>query len=329
LSRPITIMPDLAEAVASQLSALVERGELASVAFAVVAGTCVRSGGFGGAGTDSVFQIGSVTKALTGLLVADLASRGKAKLSDPGTDYLPGASPGQVTLVELATHTSGLPRLPPGMRRYALLRPRDPYAWYPESSFLRAARRSLATAPGGQPYAYSNFGAALLGYLLGEAAQVPYQRLVEERICRPLAMSATSFDARPVQGYSNGRKVPPWHLGPMPAAGGLSSTVGDMAKLLTACLRPPGTALAESAPLALATHAVLGPREEIGLGWHHALRDGRRVSWHNGMTGGYSSMVALDSARQSAVVALANRGTPPPSPLDAAVMSTIFAVQPG
>jgi D-alanyl-D-alanine-carboxypeptidase/D-alanyl-D-alanine-endopeptidase len=324
-SRLVAVMPDFDEAVVSQLSALVERGEVASVAFAVVAGTDVRSGGFGGVDPDSVFQIGSVTKAFTGLLLADSVARGEVELADLATNYLPGASPGRVTLVELATHTSGLPRLPRGMLRYALLRPRNPYAWYPERSFLRTARRSLATAPGGQPYAYSNFGAALLGYLLGEAAQIPYQRLIEERICRPLAMSATSFDARPVQGYSNGRKVPPWHLGPMPAAGGLSSTVGDMAKLLTACLRPPGTALAESAPLALATHAVLGPREEIGLGWHHALRDDRRVSWHNGMTGGYSSMIALDSARQSAVVALANRGTPPPSPLDAAVMSAIFA----
>jgi CubicO group peptidase (beta-lactamase class C family) len=317
-------MPDLVEAVASRLSALVDRGEVASVAFAVVAGTDVHSGGFGGLDADSVFQIGSVTKAFTGLLLADSAARGEVKLSDRATGYLPGASPGQVTLVELATHTSGLSRLPPGMLRYALLRPRDPYAWYPRRSFLRAARRSLGTAPGGQPYAYSNFGTALLGYLLGEAARVPYQRLVEERICRPLTMTATSFDARPVQGYSNGRKVPPWHLGPMAAAGGLYSTAGDMAKLLTACLRPQGTSLAESAPLALATHAALGPQGEMGLGWHHALRDGRRVSWHNGMTGGYSSMIALDIERQSAVAALANRGTPPPSPLDAPVMRAIF-----
>jgi D-alanyl-D-alanine-carboxypeptidase/D-alanyl-D-alanine-endopeptidase len=318
-------MPDFGEAVVSRLSALVERGEVASVAFAVAAGTDVRSGGFGGADTGSVFQIGSVTKAFTGLLLADSAARGEVKLSHLATDYLPGASPGQVTLVELATHTSGLSRLPPGMLRYALLRPRNPYAWYPESSFLRAARRSLATAPGGQPYAYSNFGAALLGYLLSAAARVPYQQLVAERICRPLAMTATSFDARPVQGYSNGRKVPPWQLGPMAAAGGLCSTADDMVKLLTACLRPPGTPLAASAPLALATHAQLGPGAEMGLGWHHALRDGRRVSWHNGMTGGYSSMIALDSERQAAVAALANRGTPPPSPLDAAVMGAIFA----
>jgi D-alanyl-D-alanine-carboxypeptidase/D-alanyl-D-alanine-endopeptidase len=318
-------MPDFYEAVVSRLSALVEHREVASVGFAVVAGTDVRSGGFGGVDSGSVFQVGSVTKAFTGLLLADSAARAEVKLPDPATDYLPGATPGRVTLVELATHTSGLPRLPPGMLRYALLRPRDPYSWYPESSFLRAARRSLATAPGGQPYAYSNFGAALLGYLLGQAAHVPYQRLVEERICQPLGMTATSFDARPVQGYSNSRKVPPWQLGPMAAAGGLYSTAGDMAKLLTAFLRPHGTSLAKSAPLALATHAPLGPGAEMGLGWHHALRDGRRVSWHNGMTGGYSSMIALDTERESAVVALANRGTPPPSPLDAAVMEAIFA----
>jgi serine-type D-Ala-D-Ala carboxypeptidase/endopeptidase len=324
-SRWITLVPDFDEAVSSQLSALVERGEVASVAFAVVAGTDVRSGGFGGVDSGSVFQIGSVTKAFTGLLLADSAARGEVQLSDPGTDYLPGASPGRVTLVELATHTSGLPRLPPGLLIYALLRPRNPYASYPESSFLRAARRWLAKAPGAQPYAYSNFGAAALGRLLGEAAQVPYQRLVEERICRPLIMTATSLDARPVQGYSHGRKVPPWDLGPMPAAGGLYSTAGDMAKLLTACLRPQGTPLAESAPLALATHAVRGPRAEMGLGWHQALRDGRRVSWHNGMTGGYSSMIALDIERQLAVVALSNRGTPAPSPLDAVVMGAIFA----
>jgi D-alanyl-D-alanine-carboxypeptidase/D-alanyl-D-alanine-endopeptidase len=318
-------MLDFIEAVVAQLAALVERGEVNSVAFAVAAGTDMRSGGFGGVDANSVFQIGSVTKALTGLLLADAVTRGEVKFADPATDYLPGASSGPVTLVELATHTSGLSRLPPGMLRYAVLRPRNPYAWYPKRSFLRAARRSLATAPGSQPYAYSNFGAALLGHLLGEAAQLPYQRLVEERICRPTAMTATSFAARPVQGYSNGREVPPWRLGPLAAAGGLYSTASDMAKLLTACLRPPGTPVAESAPLALATHAVLGPREEIGLGWHHALRDGRRVSWHNGMTGGYSSMIALDIERQLAVAALANRGTPLPSPLDAPVMKVIFA----
>lgn len=317
--------PSPGKAVAAELSALAGREEVTSVAYAVVTGNGVCSGGFGGADSGSVFQIGSVTKAFTGLLLADSVARGEVRLSDPGTDYLPGAAPGRITLVELATHTSGLPRLPPGMLKYALLRPRDPYAWYPAGSFLRAARRSLATAPGNQPYAYSNFGAALLGYLLGQAARTPYQQLVQERICHPLAMTATRFDAGPVQGYSRGRKVPPWHLGPMPAAGGLCSTADDMAKLLAACLRPQGTPLAASAPLALATHAVISPQAEVGLGWHHALRDGRRVSWHNGMTGGYSSIIALDAERQTAVAALANRGFPPPSPLDALVMRAVFA----
>jgi CubicO group peptidase (beta-lactamase class C family) len=95
VSPPIAVMPDLLEVVVSQLSALVEGGEVASAAFAVVAGTAVHSGGFGGVDADSVFQIGSVTKAFIGLLLADSATRGEVKLSDPGTDYLPGLHRGE------------------------------------------------------------------------------------------------------------------------------------------------------------------------------------------------------------------------------------------
>ncbi|HEY6492303.1 MAG TPA: serine hydrolase [Trebonia sp.] len=84
-SRPVAVMPDLVQAVAAQLSALVDRGEVASVAFAVVAGTDVHGGGFGRVDADSVFQIGSVTKAFTGLLLADSAARGEVKLSDRAT----------------------------------------------------------------------------------------------------------------------------------------------------------------------------------------------------------------------------------------------------
>jgi CubicO group peptidase (beta-lactamase class C family) len=107
-------MPDFGEAVASQLSALVDHGAVASVAFAVVAGTDVRSGGFGGVGADSVFQIGSVTKAFTGLLLADSAARGEVNLSDPGTDYLPAASPGQVPWLSLPPIRRGCRACRPG-----------------------------------------------------------------------------------------------------------------------------------------------------------------------------------------------------------------------
>jgi len=266
-----------------------------------------------------------VTKGLTGLLLADLAARGEVDLAGKATDYLPGASPGRVTLVDLATHTAGLPRLPPGLRRYALLRPRDPYARYPARRFLREARRSLASAPGGgQPYLYSNYGFGLLGYLLGQAAGAEYERLVADRVCVPLGLRATTFDAAPVQGHQRGRPVPPWRLGVMSAAGGLYSTAADLARLLTAVLDPDATALGHVIRAALAPRAVISAGKEIGLAWHHTLRDGQRVIWHNGMTGGFSAIVAFSPARRAGIAALANGAGPLPSPLDAPVIDALF-----
>lgn len=111
------------------------------------------TGGFGGASAQTIFQIGSVTKVFTALLLADMA-----------------------------THTSGLPRLPRNLLWSALLNPRDPYARYPAGRFVRAARRALSAGSGGSPYLYSNFGYGLLGYLLGQAAGTTYQTLVTTRI---------------------------------------------------------------------------------------------------------------------------------------------------
>ena len=317
-------MPDLLVSIRSRLGALVDRGELPSAAYAVVSDAGVAAGGFGGAGPETVFQIGSVTKAVTGLLLADMAERGQVLLSDPASKYLPGAPPGRVTLLDLATHTSGLPRLPPGMYRYALLRPGDPYAWYPAGALVRAARRSLATTAGGQPYRYSNYGFGLLGYLLAQAAGMPYQKLAQERVCGPLGLPATTFDATPVQGYCRGRPAGPWHMGVLSAAGGLQSTATDLARLLTACLAPETTELNAAVRAALTPRVTISPKKEIGLAWHHALRDGKRVIWHNGMTGGFSAMLALRPARRAGAVVLANDGGAPPSPLDALVLDALF-----
>jgi D-alanyl-D-alanine-carboxypeptidase/D-alanyl-D-alanine-endopeptidase len=307
-----------------RLAALVDSGEVPSAAYALVSDEGVVTGGFGGAGPETVFQVGSVTKAVTGLLLADLAEHGQVLLSDPATKYLPRAAPGQVTLLDLATHTSGLPRLPPGMLRYSLLRPGDPYAWYPARALVRAARRSLATAVGAQPYLYSNYGFGLLGYLLGQAQGMPYPKLAEQRICGPLGMTATRFNAKPVQGYSRGKPTGPWHMGVLSAAGGLHSTAVDLARLLTACLSPETTALGQAVRVALTPRVTVSTTAEIALAWHHTLRDGQRVIWHNGMTGGFSAMVALSPARRTGIAVLANDGGVPPSPLDDLVLDTLF-----
>jgi len=327
-------MPDdLREVIERRLSELVSDGSVASVGYAVVTGDEVTAaGGFGDADEHTVFQVGSVTKGFTGLLLADLADREELRLDDLALRYLPGAfqpavaqsavAAGTLSLLDLATHTAGLPRLPPGMFRHVLLHRRDPYVAYPEKRLLRAARRSLA-GPGGQTYAYSNYGFGVLGHLLASAGGSGYQELIGARVCDPLGLTSTSFRAEDhvIQGYARGRRVPVWHLGALAAAGGLYSTAADLAKLLVACLNPAGSALSGAIRIALEPRKPIGGGE-IGLAWHHAVGSSR-VIWHNGMTGGYSAMVAFNPAHRTGVAALANIGGVPVSPLDRPIMAAL------
>lgn len=324
--------PDPGDLAGVHLAPLVSSGAVPSLAWAVVQDGDVSAGGFGGAGPRTIFQAGSVTKVFTALLLADMAGRGEVRLADPAARYLPGGrdEAGPVTLADLATHTSGLPRLPRGLFGPALLSPRDPYARYPASWFRRAARRALRTAPGGSPYLYSNFGYGVLGYLLGQAAGSTYEDLVTTRLCAPLGLADTTFAVpgpsrdRKAQGHQGTRPVPDWRMGALAAAGGLYSTSADLARLLQACLAASDQESPDG-PLAPAIRATLTPRQpvpggEIGLAWHHARRGDRRISWHNGMTGGFSAMIAFDPDRGLGVAALANSARRPPSPLDQAVL---------
>ena len=221
----IRLPADPADLAGLHLAPLVSQGVVPSLAWAVVRGQDVAAGGFGGAGPRTIFQIGSVTKVFTALLLADMAERGELRLSDPAASYLRGlrVGTGPVTLADLAMHTSGLPRLPRGLFWSAVLNPRDPYARYPAARFVRAARRALRAGSGGSPYLYSNFGYGLLGYLLGQAAGTAYQTLVTTRICGPLGLPDTTFEVpgpsgdRMAPGHRGGRAVPDWHLGALAA----------------------------------------------------------------------------------------------------------------
>jgi len=175
-------------------------------------------------------------------------------------------------------------------------------------------------------------------YLLGQATGTTYEALVATRICGPLGLSDTTFQVpgptlgRKAQGHQRGRAVPDWHLGALAAAGALYSTAADLARLLQACLaaappaRPSAASAPAAGPLAAAIRATLIPRHqipggEIGLAWHHTRHNNHTILWHNGMTGGFSAMVAFDPARNLGVAALADTAGTPPSPLDQAVLS--------
>nr|WP_225954894.1 serine hydrolase domain-containing protein [Kibdelosporangium phytohabitans] len=257
------------------------------------------------------FELGSVTKTFTGLLLAQMIARGDVGPADPVDRYLPpGAAPRlgrEVTLERLATHTAGLPRLPPGLLLRAVPRWRtNPYRDFGPAGLDEALRRTRPGTPG--RVRYSNFGVALLGQALANAAGQPLEDLLAERVLRPLDLPGTGFAASPqVTGYLRGRARPPWQIPGMPAAGALRSSALDMLRYLTAHL-PGGTG-----PLATAVADVIRPRERAGdhevcLVWNLRRRSEHELLFHSGATRGCTAFAGFSPSAATALVALVNAG---------------------
>jgi CubicO group peptidase (beta-lactamase class C family) len=265
----------------------------------------------------TIFEIGSVTKAFTGLLLADLAREGLVRLDDPVQDHLPSGwrmhpRASAITLEDLACHRSGLPSLPLGLRWSALtVHRRDPYRRFGDRELARALRH---VRPGTAPR-YSNLAVGLLGRALAHHCGTTYGELVGRRVCAPLRLSDTRVPpadipvARLAAGHGRfGGRAAHWHFGSLVAAGGLHATAPDLLSFVVAHL---GRALS---PLAAAGAEAIEPRAwqggvGIGLGWG-VLADGplpTPLIFHEGMTGGFSSFVAGVPGADLAVVALANR----------------------
>ncbi|ROP38796.1 serine hydrolase domain-containing protein [Saccharothrix texasensis] len=262
------------------------------------------------------FELGSLTKTFTGLLLAEMADRGEVRLTDPVRRHLPvGAAPHlgrDVTLERLATHTSGLARLPPGLLSRAVPRWRtNPYRDFDADDFAAALRRARSRASG--RYRYSNFGGALLGEALAGAAGRPFADLLAERVLRPLGLTDT--DCTPsaqVTGHLRGRPRPPWEIPGMPAAGALRSSALDLLRYLTAHL-PPFTG-----PLGRAAAEVARPRASAGdhdvcLFWDLRRRADRELLFHSGGTRGCTAFAAFSPTTSTAFAALANAGPTPGS----------------
>ncbi|WIJ25528.1 serine hydrolase [Devosia sp. RR2S18] len=262
----------------------------------------------------TVFEIGSVTKVFTSLLLAQMVLEGKMDLHAPVEDYLPerveiGAFEGTpVTLFDLATHHSGLPRIPPELM---FADPANPYAVYSEDmlyDFLAAY--PLQRRPG-ERFEYSNLGVALLGAAISHTAGVSYGELLETRIFEPLGMLdsglVTVDAARLASGHDpSGTVVPHWDFDVFAAAGGVRSTATDMARFVAAASGQTETPLRDAFELMLAErHPADAPQMEVGLGWMIRTGEGGEIIWHNGMTAGFNAFAgfAADGTRGSVVLA--------------------------
>jgi CubicO group peptidase (beta-lactamase class C family) len=254
---------------------------------------------------DGRFEIGSITKTMTATLLALLAADGTLGLDDEVSRWLSAGRGSGITLRQLATHTSGLPRLAPNHRKTAA-DPANPYARFGSGQAEEGLRRTVP-APG-LPHRYSNFGYQLLGLVLERASGVAYQELISQRLLDPLAMTCSgtkgSGAGTPLPGHGDRGEVPHWDQ-PLPGAGGIDATIGDMARYARACLHPP------QGPLGTAITAAQAPQVPLGNGIRQALAwevqaDG--IRFHNGGTGGFCSTVLVDPARDRAVVMLASTG---------------------
>jgi len=297
-------------------------GEYPAMVIAVVDGDRSAVYGFGklddGKQPDAatVFEIGSVTKTFTALLLSQQVTAGKLTLDEPVASLLPGfAIPSRdgktITLGNLAMQHSGLPRMP---TNFVPANPEDPYADYGVDK-LKAflAGYTLSRDPGAS-YEYSNLGVGLLGYALGQRAGTGYEKLLQQQILNPLGMHSSSITlsdaerAHMAAGHDAvGKPVGHWHLNVAASAGGILSTGTDMLGYLKANMGLLSSPLYPSMQFAQKPRSDgPSPDERIGLVWMTQHRAEGDIVWHNGMTGGYASFIGFTADRRHGVVILTN-----------------------
>lgn len=269
----------------------------------------------------SIFQIASITKVFTGLLLAERVAAGKRAPDDPVGGLLPDsltipAPQGEaVTLGRLAAHASGLPRLPSNLEvGEDAPDPQDPYAAYEAADLFAAVDDpAFASTPGAQ-YLYSNYGYGLLGMALVRGGEAGYGDLVQTRIADPLGLPDTRLTltdaqaARAVTGHTaDGTPVPDWTFTNATAGlGGLYSTVDDMLRFLQAQADPSGPLKAAINTSHTRLHDAPDDRWDTTYGWHRLEREGRRYLWQNGGTFGVQTFAIVVPEENASVILLCN-----------------------
>ncbi len=255
---------------------------------------------------ETVFEIGSITKTFTGTLLAQAVRNGEVKLDQPVASLLPAAvtvparGGKQITLEQLATHSSGLPREPiyaaggvAGTARYTV------------GDLYRFLGGHVLTSDPGEPYEYSNLGVGLLGHALARRAGRSYEELVRERITAPLGMRSTAIvpTARMARHLATGSDAqgatPAWNSPTLAGGGSVRSTIGDMLRFAAANLDGGGDTLRRAMATAREPHTM----HRVGLTWELADHG---IVWKNGGTWGQTSFLGLDPKRRTAVVVLSN-----------------------
>ncbi len=269
----------------------------------------------------TLFDVGMITKLFTTLILADMAEKGEAKLEDPVSKYLsgtctiPSRDDKQITLYDLATHTSGLPSVPGNLTPSDVA---NPYADYPSEKMCAYLSTYKLPREIGARYQYSILGMGLLGNALTARAGKDFDALLKERICAPLKMNATggkptpALAAKSAQGHDEyGKSAPSWSYQGLPGVGATWSCADDMLAFLAAQLgissTPLSAAISRTHILKDTSGMTTGNQFlRVGMGWHLVRRFGSDIYFHNGGGGGFSSFIGFDKNLKKGVVVLAN-----------------------
>lgn len=273
---------------------------------------------------DTPFEIGSITKTFTGLLLAEMVLRRELALDEPVQAVLPqglklqDSAGAPLTWADLATHRSGLPRLPDNLRDPSGA---DPYD-YTREELWRFVAGWKPTQRRDTAWAYSNLGYGLLAEALALRAGLRYEALLRERVLMPLGLPLglpglqLALRQPPLPGLlpghdAEGRAVPNWRFDAMAGAGALVGSVRALARYAQAALGLFEHPLQPAFELAMRPHGQgPGPNNPVGLGWLIGPLNGRRVFNHDGATAGYASSLFIDPTRRRAALVLANAQVP-------------------
>lgn len=267
------------------------------------------------------FEIGSVSKLFNAVLLARAVRCGQARFAEPIADLLPAgfrpadARVATITLLQLATHRSGLPRLPPNLAASGL---DDPYAAYDEAALIA----SLATVTlADDPFSavrYSNYGAGLLGHLLARRRGMDWSTALSAEVLTPAGLSDTTagpdaaLDQRLAQPYVGARAVPAWRFQALRAAGALRSSAADLLAFGEALLGAQAELSADFAELVAHTDDASGP------GLFCDVDAQPTVYWHNGATNGSRAVLRLSPTDRRVEVVLINQAEADPQAIIAA-----------
>jgi CubicO group peptidase (beta-lactamase class C family) len=265
----------------------------------------------------TVYEIGSISKVFTTLLLADMMLKGEVRSDDPISKYLPDTlktpqlNGRQVILMDLATQRGGFPRMPENFRP---ANPSNPYSDYSVEQLYDYLSHFTPAYEPGTHYDYSNYGMGLLGHILARKTGKDYETLLQERICKPLRMTCTGVPAAPCMtghratGYGDRlQPVSAWDFITVEGAGGIRSTIADMGNFMDANMGLLHSPLDSAMKLTHIPRDTTGTRGLwIAMGWHVWKKNGREIIWHNGGTGGFASFAGFDPASGTGIVVLTN-----------------------